>query len=79
MPAGDPWHDNVEVPEPPGIVADDRVHTRLVELVFTTRLTVPVKPLIGNIVMVEGLATPTFTVALVGVAVTVKSGAGATW
>ena len=57
---------------------EDRVHARFVELVVTARLTVPVNPLIGDTVMVEGLATPAFTVTLVGPAVTVKSGAWAT-
>ncbi len=57
---------------------EDRVQTRFVELVVATRLTVPVNPLIEDTVMVEELATPTFRVTLVGLAVKVKSGAGAT-
>jgi len=35
--------------------------------------TVPVKPLTGATVIVEVAATPTFTLAVVGLAVTVKS------
>ena len=73
MPAGEPWQDNVEVPEPPVILVALRVQTRLVELVVTARVTVPAKPFTGATVMVEVPVTPAFTVTLVVLAVTVKS------
>ncbi len=50
------------------------VHARPAGDTVLVRVTVPVKPLIGATVMVEVAATPTFTLALVGLAVTVKSG-----
>jgi len=63
----------VEVPEPPGMLVEDRVQMRLVELVVTARVTVPVKPFTGATVIVEVPVTPAFTVTLVVLAVTVKS------
>jgi hypothetical protein len=54
-------------------VPELRVHDRLVEFVATTRLTVPANPLIGETVIVEVPATPTFTVTLLGLADIVKS------
>ncbi len=74
MPAVEPVHDNVEDPEPPVMVAGDRVHERLVELVVTARVTVPEKPLKGATVTVELPATPALPVTLVGLAEMVKSG-----
>src|SRR6266581_1712289 len=50
------------------------VHVRPAGATVLVRVTVPVKPLTGATVMVEVAATPTFTLALVGLAVTVKSG-----
>ena len=73
MPAGDPEHNSVEVPEPPGILIAVRVQARLVELVVTARVTVPLNPLSEATVIVDVPATPVLTVALVGLAVTVKS------
>jgi len=73
LPAIAAEHDSVEVPEPPVILVDDSVQDRLVELVVTARVTVPVKPLTGATVIVEVPATPAFTVTLVALAVTVKS------
>ena len=37
-------HVRVELPEPPVMLVDARVHERLVELVVTARLTVAVNP-----------------------------------
>ncbi len=68
-------HDRVDVPDPPAILVEDRLQDRLVELVVTARLTVPVNPLSGAIVIVEVAATPAFAVTLVGLALMVKSGA----
>ena len=56
-----------------------RVQTRLVELVVTTRVTVPVKPLRGLTVIVEVAVAPALTLTLVGLAVIWKSGAFVTW
>jgi len=73
LPAGDPVHDRVDVPEPPVMLVEVRVHDRLVELVVTARVTVPVNPLTGATVIVEVPAALTFTLTLVELAVTVKS------
>jgi hypothetical protein len=56
------------------MLVEDSVQERLVELVLTERVTVPVKLLTGDTVIVDVPATPTVTVALVGFAVTEKSG-----
>jgi len=63
----------VEVPEPPVIVEDDRVQTRLVEFVTKPRFTGPVKPFTGATVIVEVPATPMFAFTVGGLAVMVKS------
>jgi len=73
LPAGVPWHDSVEVPEPPVMLVALRVQTRLVELVVTASVTVPVKPFTGATVIVEVAVAPALTGTLVGLAVTVKS------
>ena len=75
MPAGDPWQERVELPEPPVTEVVDNVQTRLVEFVVRARLTVPLNPLSGATVIVDGPVAPAFNVALVGVAVKVKSAA----
>ena len=64
---------SVEVPEPPEMLVALRVQVRFVELVMTTRVTVPVNPFTGATVIVEVPATPALTVTLVALAVTVKS------
>jgi hypothetical protein len=79
LPAGDPVHERVDVPEPPVILVDESVHDRLVELVTTTRATVPVKPLIGDTVIVDAAVAPALALTLVGLALMLKSGALATW
>ena len=71
MPAIVALHESVEVPEPPVMAVEDRVHDRLVELVVTASVTVPVNPLTGATVIVDVPATPALTVTLVGLAVTV--------
>lgn len=63
----------MEVPEPPVIEVTVIVQTRLVELVVTANVTVPVKPLTGATVIVEVPTIPAFVVTLVGLADTVKS------
>jgi len=73
LPATAAEQDSVEVPEPPAMLVEDRVQMRLVELVVTARVTVPVKPFTGATVIVEVPVTPAFTVTLVVLAVTVKS------
>jgi len=50
------------------------VHARLAGDTALLRVAVPVKPLTGATVIVEVASTPTFTLALVGLAATVKSG-----
>lgn len=79
MPAGDPVQDSVEVPEPPVMPVGFNVHERLVELVVTARVTVPVKPFSGVIEIVEVPNIPALPVRPVGLAVTVKLGALVTW
>jgi hypothetical protein len=57
------------------MLVDDSVQTKLVEFVVTARVIVPVKPLRGATVIVDGPVAPAFTVTLVGLEVTVKSAA----
>ena len=61
------------MPEPPVIDVAVRVHTRLVELVVTARVTVPENPLTGPTVIVEAPATPALTFSPVGLADIAKS------
>jgi len=79
LPPGDPWHDRVDVPEPLVMLVDESVQPRLVEFVEAARVTVPVKPLRGATVIVDGPLTPAFNVTLVGLAVRLKSAALVTW
>jgi hypothetical protein len=65
--------DRVEVPDPPVILVEERVHDRLVEFEVTARVTIPVKPFIGATLMLEVRMAPAFTVTLVGLALTLKS------
>lgn len=55
------------------------VQARLVELVVTARVTVPVKPLSELTVIVEEAEAPAFTLTLVGLVAIEKSGAFVTW
>jgi hypothetical protein len=63
----------VEVPEPPVMLVALSVQDRLVELVTTVSVTVPLKPSSGATVIVEVPATPTVALTVAGVAVRVKS------
>jgi hypothetical protein len=74
LPAVESKQDRVAEPEAPGIVVDESLHERLVELAATVRLTVPAKPFRGAMVMVEDPPTPASTVTLVGLDEMVKSG-----
>lgn len=74
MSAGEPWHERVEVPEPPGMLLEERVQARFVEFVVVTRATVPVKPFSGATVMEEVAVAPTFAITLPGLVDIVKSG-----
>ena len=71
MPATVALHDRVDVPEPPVILVALSVQTRLVELVVTASVTVPVNPFTGVTVIVDVPVAPALTVTLVVVAVTV--------
>lgn len=73
MPAIDAEHDNVDEPEPPATLVEDKVQARFVELVVTARVTVPVNPFTAATVIVEVPATPVLTDKLVGLAVIPKS------
>ncbi len=64
--------ESVDVPEPLRLVLLSP-HARFVEFVVTVSVTVPVKPLIGETVMVETPAEPGPAPTVVGVAVTLKS------
>ena len=66
-------HVRVELPEPPLIEGEDRVHERLVALVLMLRATVPANPLDGVTVIVEFPETPGLVETLVAVAVMKKS------
>jgi hypothetical protein len=68
-----PVQERVEVPEPPTIEPDDRLHERLVELVVTARATAPVNPFSEATVIIELPETRTSVETLVGFAVIVKS------
>ena len=70
VPAAVKVQESVEVPEPPVMDAALRVHAEL----FEVSATVPVNPLIGEMVIVEVPAELTTTVTVVGLAATVKSG-----
>jgi hypothetical protein len=63
----------MEVPEPPAMFVEDKVHDRFVELVVTASVTVAANPFTGTTVIVEVPATPALKVTLVVLAVTVKS------
>ncbi len=73
MPAGEPVHDRVDVPEPPLMDEEDNVQDRFVEFVVTARVTVPEKLFNGATVIVEVAAVPAVVVTLVRLAVTEKS------
>jgi len=67
-------HDNAEVwLAPRTMLAGVRVQVRPAGETEEVRATVPVKPFTGATVIVEVAATPTLTLAVVGLAVTVKS------
>jgi hypothetical protein len=66
-------HRSVDVPELPGTAVKPRVHDRLVELVVTARLTVPLNPLSEATEIVELPVTPTVVETLTGLAVMAKS------
>ena len=69
-----PLHESVELPEPPETVDVLRLQTRFEELVVDERVTVPVKPFTGPIVIVELAVAPRLMVILLGLAEMVKSG-----
>jgi hypothetical protein len=83
VPVVDPVHDNVDVAE---VVVGVRVtlvglraHVRPADGdMVSVNATVPVKPLVAETAIVEVPAVPTVTLTLVGLAVTVKLGAGFT-
>ena len=68
-------HERVEVPAPPVMLVEERLHDRLVEFVVAAKVTVPVNPLSEATVITEDAAAPAFEVALVGLALIEKSGA----
>lgn len=67
-------HDSVAVPEPPAMLDGVTVQAEL----FAARLTLPVKLFSGDTVIVDVPGELTTTVTVVGLAETVKSGAGVT-
>ena len=73
MPATLPVHERLDDPEPPLMLVALRVHERLVELVVTVSVTVPLKPFSGATLIAEVPATFTFGLTLVGLAETLKS------
>jgi hypothetical protein len=68
-----PVHRSRDVPEPPDTAEDPSVHDRLVELVVTESLTMPLNPLIGPTEMVELPVRPVPVETLDGLAVMAKS------
>jgi len=78
VPAG-PEHESVEVCDAPRtMLVGLRVQLRPAGETADVRVTVPVNPLTGATVMVEVPVAPARIATLVGLAVTVKSGAGPT-
>ena len=73
MPAAEPVHDRVALPDPPGMFGGDRVHDRLVEFVVTARVTFPANPFNGATVIEEVPAKPILTTSAVGLTDIVKS------
>ena len=72
-----PEHDRVEVCEAPRtMLFGVRVQVRPAGETVEVRATVPVNPPVGATVIVEVPAAPANALTLVGLAVTVKSGAG---
>ena len=65
--------DNMNVPEPPPMLAEAGVHDILVEFVVTVRVTVPAKPFTGVTVTVEEPVVPALTVIRVGAVLSAKS------
>ncbi len=65
--------DRVEVPDPVTLVGVSVQVRPAVGLMPEVRLTMPLKPLRGVMVMVDAPATPAATLTLVGLAVIVKS------
>jgi hypothetical protein len=63
----------MEVPEPPAMFVEDKVHDRFVELVLNASETVAANPFAGTTVIVEVPPTPALKVTLVVPAVTAKS------
>jgi hypothetical protein len=61
-------HERDEVPEPVTLVGE-----RVQEVLLVVRLTIPVKPFSGAMVRVEVAVAFTFTLAVDGLAVIVKS------
>jgi len=78
LPAAELVQESVDVPEPPVRVVGSSVHERPVEFVVAATVTVPLKPFIAATVIVEAPTTPGLTVAVVGLAETVKSGGDVT-
>jgi hypothetical protein len=78
LPAREALHDRVELPEPPVILVEDREQIKLVEFVVTAKVTVPVKLFNGATDIVEVPLAPELTETMVGLAVTLKSGAAVT-
>jgi hypothetical protein len=78
VPVVEELQDRVDVPEPPVMLVEERVHDRLAGLVVTERLTVPAKPFRDAIVIMEEPVRPCTTVTLGGLADIVKSGTAAT-
>ncbi len=67
-----PVQESTDVPEPLRLVMLS-TQDMFVEFVVTASVTVPVKPLIGETMMVETPRAPGLVVTVVGVAVTLKS------
>ena len=72
MPAAEPIHDRVDVPEIV-IWVTLRVQVMLVELVMMDRATVPMNPFVAPMVTVDAPAEPALEVTVEGLALMVKS------
>jgi hypothetical protein len=73
VPAVEELQDRVDVPEPPVMLVEERVHDRLAALVVTEKVTVPEKPFKDVTVIMEKPVRPSPAVTLVGLAIIAKS------
>lgn len=78
LPVVEPIQERVDVPEPPLMVFEERLQDRF-EFDTIERVTVPVNPLSGAIIIEDVPGEPVAVETFVGLEDMVKSGAADTW